>query len=327
MKGKVQRAVDTPQLIYPYVRNRCRAIATMAREDNFGEIVGYIVEEAIGEDLYFERLGERVPDGIVSRSFPWGEMYLDVEDPGLSRRLLRYGVHERTSSRIYRRELRRLAEDVEEEVTVLELGANIGYFLLMANDVLGERSRIYAIEPHPRNLDLLEQNVARNDLDDRTEVIEGAVGAEPGSGVLNVMPESNWHAVAPDGGVRTGAVETLDIDIQCVETLLSERDLEPEVVNVVRFDVEGYEDEIFAGMQSVLDADSPLLCYVELHPVLFDDDALDWIIEQLEESGLSVVSAVDYEPIDWDGNLVSLSEFSDIWNYRETGSLEIIARR
>lgn len=327
MKGKVQRAVEAPQFIYPYVRNRWREIATMAQEDNFGEIVGYITEEAVGEDLYFERLGKRTPDGIVSRSLPCGEMYLDITDPGLSRRLLRYGVHEKTSSRIYRRELRRLANDIDGEITILELGANIGYFLLMATGVLGERARIYAIEPHPRNLDILKKNVERNDLDGRTEIIEGAVGAEPGSGVLNVMPESNWHAVAADGGVRTGAIETLDIDIQCVETILSERDLEPEAVNVVRFDVEGYEDNILAGMQSVLDADSPLLCYIELHPVLLDDDTLEWVIETLAESGLSVVSAVDYEPIDWDGKPVPLSEFSDIWNYRETGSLEVIARR
>lgn len=327
MKGKVQRAVETPHLIYPYVRNRCRAIATMARQDNFGEIVGYITEEAVGEDIYFEQLGERAPDGIVSRSLPWGEMYLDLTDPGLSRRLLRYGVHEKTSSRIYRRELRRLAEDVGHEITVFELGANIGYFLLIASEILGDRARFYAIEPHPRNLALLEKNVDRNGLSERTEIIEGAIGAKPGSGVLNVMLESNWHAVASDGGVRAGAIETLDIDIQSVETLLSDRDLEPEEVNVVRFDVEGYEDKILAGMQSVLDADSPLLCYIELHPVLLDDDTLDWVIETIEESGLSAVSAVDYEPIDWDGKPVPFSEFSDIWNYRETGSLEIIARR
>lgn len=327
MKGKFQRAVVTPQLIYPYIRNRCRAIAMMAEENNFGEIAGYIAEEATGEDIYFERLSDRAPGGIVSRSLPWGEMYLDVADPGLSRRLLRYGVHEETSSNVYRRELRRLADDIEGEITVLEIGANIGYFLLLAADTLGDRARIEAIEPHPRNLEILRKNVERNGLDGQVEIIEGAIGAEPGSGILNVMPESNWHAVAADGGVRAGAVETLDVDIQCVETLLAERGLAPEDVNVVRFDVEGYEDEIFVGMQLVLEADTPLLCYIELHPVLLDDDALEWVIEILEDSGLSVVSAVDYEPIDWDGKPVSVSEFSDIWNYRETGSLEIIARR
>lgn len=299
----------------------------MAQENNFEEIIGYLSEEVVGEDLYLRWLHDQSRDGLVLRETRHGEMFLDIEDPGLSRRILRYGVHEETSSQIYRRELRKLADEIEGEVTVLEIGANIGYFLLMAADVLGERAWIEAIEPHPRNVEILRKNVSRNGLDEQVAVVEGAVGAEPGSGVLNVMPESNWHTVATDGGAHAGAVETLDIDIRCVESHLDEQGHTPEDVNVVRFDVEGYEDEILAGMQSVLEADSPLLCYVELHPVLLDDDTLEWVIEQFEESGLELVSAVDYEPIEWDGKPVPAEEFADIREYRDTGSLEIIARR
>ena len=41
--------------------------------------------------------------------------------------------------------------------TVLDLGANIGYYAVMAAKKIGNEGKIYAIEPDPRNIELLKK--------------------------------------------------------------------------------------------------------------------------------------------------------------------------
>lgn len=156
----VRRAVTSPDRVGPYLRIVGRSLAKMVSRGRYAAAAGYLSGELFGTDIYLRRLVARSASGLVVRRTRYGTMVLDARDPGLSRRVLRYGVHEETSSRVYERELARLARDVDGKVGVLELGANLGYFLLLAATVLGERAAMYAVEPHPRNATLLAENVA-----------------------------------------------------------------------------------------------------------------------------------------------------------------------
>ena len=48
--------------------------------------------------------------------------------------------------------------------TVLDLGANIGYYAVMAAKKIGNEGKIYAIEPDPRNIELLKKNISINNI-------------------------------------------------------------------------------------------------------------------------------------------------------------------
>ncbi len=324
--SSVKKALHRPDLIYPYFRVVGRSLHKMVSVGKYREAIGYLTEEVLGNDLYLRSVASK-SGGLVTQPVKHGELLVDASDPGLSRRLLRYGVHEETSSKIYEQELVRLREDVDGEIGVLEIGANLGYFLLIATSLLGERAKIYAVEPHPENLAILRENVGRNGLNEQVEVIEGAVGSETGSAVLNIMPKSNWHRVDRAENPRGDALEAIDVDLTDVETLLTDRAHSPDDIHVVRFDVEGYEPEIFNGMTSVLEAAGPLLLYVEFHLVLLDDETVDRLVSMLSDSGLEIVSGVVYDPVEWDGERVSIETFDEFWEYRDIGCLEIIARR
>ena len=49
--------------------------------------------------------------------------------------------------------------------TVLDLGANIGYYAIMEAKV-GSSGKIYAIEPDPRNIEILIKNLKLNKIND-----------------------------------------------------------------------------------------------------------------------------------------------------------------
>ena len=55
-----------------------------------------------------------------------------------------------------------LAQRLKPGDTFVDVGANIGYFTLLASQLVGRSGRVIAIEPSPANLELLEQNVSAN---------------------------------------------------------------------------------------------------------------------------------------------------------------------
>lgn len=74
------------------------------------------------------------------------------------------------------------ARDVE--MCVLDAGANVGYYALLAAARLGDSADIHAIEAAPDNAARLRHNVALNDYD--VDVCHAAAGAQPGDVELTI---------------------------------------------------------------------------------------------------------------------------------------------
>lgn len=326
-KRRLRTVAGKRKSVLPYQSWLRRSLSKMLSQGHHLEAAGLLSEEVLGTDLYLEFLRISHADGLVRRRISDFEMLLDADDSGLSERLIRYGVHEQTSSLAYRNELARLRDEVDGELGVLELGANMGYFLLTAASVFGERANVYAVEPHAENMKLLRRNVRLNGLMDRVEFIEGGVGGESRPAQFHVMPQSNWHTVGGPDADYSHAVSTTEIDLKTVDDLLDEHGLAPSDVHAVRFDIEDYEPRVFDGMKRLLDADTPLVLYVEFHFAEFDDETVREMLETLDRSGLEVASAVRYDLIDWDGTPVEADRFEDLWQYRSENGLEVVARR
>ncbi len=53
---------------------------------------------------------------------------------------------------------------LKEGDVVLDIGANIGYYVLLEYQLIGKSGRIYAIEPVYNNFELLQKNLRLNNL-------------------------------------------------------------------------------------------------------------------------------------------------------------------
>jgi FkbM family methyltransferase len=137
---------------------------------------------------------------------------------------------------------------------VIDVGANVGLFTLLLAYQVWETGRVIAYEPSPRLLKLLRDNVTMGWLGDRVEIVPKAAAAVSGS-----LP-----FLAPSRYTMTGSlkpVEHLLSSEDRIETLERiEVETEPLDVHVGRFeridlikvDVEGAEDQVFAGMEQLL---------------------------------------------------------------------------
>ena len=209
-------------------------------------------------------------------------MLLDIEDKGISRQLLLEGKREKGALEVFTRELKRLQEAVGDELLVLDIGGNIGYYVLIEAFV-APRSRIYAVEPSPVNVNLLKKNIQIHAIDHRVDVTTGAISNKTGKGVLFLSNQSNVHSMERLSG-RSITVQTWTID-----EFLSAKGLEPIKVQVVRMDTEGHEAKILEGMGNLLRGNYPLLLFIEFHNTLIRNGSIGKIVDLLNSAGLQFV--------------------------------------
>jgi FkbM family methyltransferase len=125
---------------------------------------------------------------------------------------------------------------------VLEIGANIGTTTVPLITVLGA-AHVHACEPVPRNLDLLRQNVALNDLTGRVTIHPVAISDHSGSVPLTV-PDRFWGSsrIVSTPGEQTHTAPCVTID-----DLLADHAIDQANLALVWIDVEGHEAAVLAG--------------------------------------------------------------------------------
>lgn len=120
--------------------------------------------------------------------------------------------------------------------TVVDVGANIGAFTLLAVD--RGASRIVAVEPASRTCELLRENLFTNGVAGRVEVVQAGIGGESGARALFLAPDSPMSTCCHSGGAGSEA-ET--VRIMTIEQLMAEHQLSH--VDLLKMDCEGAEYE------------------------------------------------------------------------------------
>ena len=101
------------------------------------------------------------------------KMKLHLDQKGLSRELMVYGVHERLETQL-------VQEMVRPGMNVLDVGGNIGYYALLEARIVGRRGRVLVLEPAPKNSEKLKRNIALNGWSDRVVPFNVAAGDADG---------------------------------------------------------------------------------------------------------------------------------------------------
>lgn len=149
----------------------------------------------------------------------------------------------------YERELQRLfVRSVRAGQVVWDVGANVGFFTLLAAKVVGPTGRVVAIEPLPRNLQLLRRHLELNGIG-QVAVFAQAVADAPGTALFDAgASPSTGHLDA----ARGFAVEVTTIDA------LVESKAAP-APQVIKMDIEGAESRALAGARNTLARHRPLV--------------------------------------------------------------------
>jgi FkbM family methyltransferase len=141
---------------------------------------------------------------------------------------------------------------------VLDVGANFGFYSVIAAKVLGPRGRLFAFEPHPDLFGLLRRSIWANKFQDPDNVVlvNALVGDRTGAGRLYYDPEELAGASLTAGDRRSRSVEVpmLAIDDYLPAHL---------PVDLVKIDVEGHEPAVLRGMRQTLARSPNIRLFIE----------------------------------------------------------------
>jgi FkbM family methyltransferase len=132
-------------------------------------------------------------------------------------------------------------------MTFLDVGANIGYFSLLAASRVGPSGRIIAVEPSPVAYRELGKAIEDNALP--IEAHQVGLSDAPGECTLYFPPE-NFHNHSPTMVHHEGAGTPVRVTVARLDECLDEWDVAS--VDLMKIDVEGYEPKVFAGAERAL---------------------------------------------------------------------------
>lgn len=156
------------------------------------------------------------------------------------------GRYERHMQRLFR-------ERIRPGMTVFDVGANVGFFTLLASKLASDSGGVYAFEPLPRNLDFLERHINLNKLAN-VHVESLAIAAASGEAHFRVAPHASMGGLAEGGDLR---VVTASLD----ELIASGRAMRPDFI---KMDIEGAESDALRGAAALL-AGGPLTIALSTH--------------------------------------------------------------
>ncbi len=177
-------------------------------------------------------------------------MFVDTTDVGFATHILMRGVWELWLTEYMIRTIR-------QGWTVLDVGANFGYYSLLLSDLVGHTGRCIAFEPNPAVAPVLADTLSVNGFDDRCQVRKVALSHSPGESFFyqpknepknaRLVDEIDQNVVDQGQGTYVRVpVAPLDIEFR-------------DRVDFIKIDAEGAEGAIIQGMANVLRAHRPLL--------------------------------------------------------------------
>jgi FkbM family methyltransferase len=176
-------------------------------------------------------------------------------------------------------------------MTVVDVGANVGYYTALAASKVGSKGRIFAIEPDPRAFAQLEQLIARNHLPVRAFNI--GLGGRSGVEHLYQSPDSrnNTPTMIAHGGYAPKAT----VQIRSLDDCLDEWQVAR--VELLKIDAQGWEPKVFAGASRSLASGriDAILCEFNDHWLRAAGSSPQALWKTLVSSGFQPTHEVDVD--------------------------------
>jgi FkbM family methyltransferase len=227
----------------------------------FGNVVWIVRRAGLHRDLgeLHEELAKlRSAVGAVQRhqrSHAWvfgHHMFLDPDDTVIAPLLSISGSFEPLETELVHR-------TVGLGDTVVDVGANVGYYTLQFARLVGPAGHVFAFEPDPQNFALLKSNIRQNGYANVT-LIQKAVAAQ--SGTLRLFRNSENR-----GDHRTYASdpsrESVEVESVALDDFFANHSGR---IDFLKFDIQGAEAAALQGMRKLLARHRRLRMAMEFWP-------------------------------------------------------------
>lgn len=178
-----------------------------------------------------------------------------------------------------------------------DVGANVGFFSVIAARLVGAKGKVVAFDPLPSNIDAILHNANLNDFK-QIETREIALGAEDGTAEFIVSSDPNWGRLA-SVGTPDAIIGRKQVSVRTIDRLVSGGDQPPAVMKI---DVEGAEVEVLRGARATIVAYRPII-FIDLHGT---NEAVKRFFDSLDYELAVFGSPKTITEVGWDAQVVAL---------------------
>jgi FkbM family methyltransferase len=224
----------------------------------------------------FERQRKQLAGHLQMPIVPFlgNDFELHRSNEGVSEELRLFGVHEPSATSAY-------LQHLSPGDHVIDVGSNLGYYLLLAARRIGSSGRLLGFEPAPGVYEILERNVGRSGHKN-IQVAPWAIGAKSGTLQFYESEVPNWGSVFQNSRLQQTRATT--VQVKTLDEVV--RDTAGFHPKALRMDVEGAELMVLEGAREVLQRYKPCL-FIEFHNFAVGWDAVRAAIIDLGRLGYS----------------------------------------
>ena len=187
------------------------------------------------------------------------DIYLDPSDLGISPSIGVLGWYEMRTTELF-------VKLVRPGSTVIDVGANVGFFTLLAARLAGNDGRVVSFEPEPTSFSLLSKSIKRNRFAN-VQAFQQCVSNRDGLATLHLSPghHKGLHSTMRDLGGGKIVVESTKLDTVASRIGLAHVDL-------LKIDAEGAEPQVLEGAEELLTRSKVKTIIMEWeHPEIWAD--------------------------------------------------------
>ncbi len=148
----------------------------------------------------------------------------------------------------------------------IDIGANIGFFALLASKIVGSSGRVFAFEPSHREYKRLLNNIQTNFAEN---IIPFNIALANYNGEAQFLVASSGHTGVnrlDDGNITQGFSKEL-VPVFAGDTVLSQLVVDNSAARLIfKIDVEGAEFSVILGMKNILSQSNVKIVIIEITP-------------------------------------------------------------
>jgi FkbM family methyltransferase len=207
--------------------------------------IGWIsrLHEAISKKL--------VPKGIVLTEIDGQKLYVKADASHIANSLLTLGAWEKRETDVF-------LSLIKPHMTVVDVGAHIGYYTLLAAKRV---KQVYSFEPDPETFDLLKRSVNANGHMN-VSCFQKAVSDKTGSSSFHVDSEAWANSLCSENVGKP--VKLIDVETVRLDDLYSAGTF-GQCVHVLKIDAQGAEALVLRGAETLLSQCRPIIL-LEVEP-------------------------------------------------------------
>lgn len=156
-----------------------------------------------------------------------------------------------------------LSESCKSGAVIIDIGAHIGLFSVIASQVTGKTGKVYAFEPAPSTYALLQKTIVINHEEQIIESFQKAVGKENGKITFFISDDQADNSNSLVNYKEDRSLHGIDVAVTSIDNFVKEKNISK--LDFIKIDVEGAEYDTLQGAVNTLKNLKPV-CIVAIHP-------------------------------------------------------------